>query len=560
MTCAETPSTLSDSQEEERVFQITERKAVFVRFLKNLVSCSLAVALTLTLTVATAWASGENDNADRATAGSEKIYPLEEASSLPNVTTHTQAEIIAWVKAHPFSTEKKGGYTTKPKLKAPYAAGKPSKTNLQEGLNALNAMRYIAGLDANVTLDENYNELAQAAALVNCLNGKTSHYPSQPKGMDAALYEKGCKGARSSNLYAMRSNIASAHVGYMDDSDPTNIARVGHRRWILNPAMGKTGTGYVEGFSATYAFDESNFGASQSNVVWPAQNMPLEYFEGTELNMSSGFSSLPAWSVSTGEVLDASEVKVTLTRKSDGKTWKFSKAKADGDFYVENSLYGQQGCVIFRPKKLDDIEPGDRFRVQVTGIPQELDYTVNFFEIWPSIWRAKITVSPAVYTGKAIKPKVTVKLNGKTLRQGTDYRVDGASKPGIGMNDITITGIGNYAGEKDVIFRVRPSKLSLSKVTAAKKSFTAKWKSTVADQEWEVSGYQVRYSTNSSMKNAKMKTIRDCYKTSLKVTGLKKGKKYYVQVRAYISEFDYEKGKAANLYSDWSKTKSVKVK
>lgn len=517
------------------------------------------MALALALTPAAAWAATAYDNAERTAAVFEEICPLEEASSLPNVATHTQAEIIAWVKAHPFDTEKDRGYAVKPKLKAPYAAGKPSKTNLQEGLNALNAMRYIAGLDANVTLDETYNELAQAASLVNYLNGETSHSPSQPKGMSKALYDKGYRGASSSNLYPGRSNIASAHVGYMDDSDPTNIDRVGHRRWILNPAMGKTGTGYVEGFSATYAFDTSNFGASQSNVVWPAQNMPLEYFRGTRLNESPGFSSLPAWSVSTGATLNASEVKVTLTRKSDGKTWRFSSTKADGDFYVDNSNYGQRGCVIFRPKNLAEIKPGDRFRVQVTGIPQELDYTASFFEIWPSVERATVTVSPAVYTGKTIKPKVTVKLNGKTLRQGTDYKVDGSGKY-VGLNEITICGIGNYSGEKDVVFQVKPNKLSLSKVTAAKKSFTAKWKNKPADQQWEVSGYQVRYSTKSSMKNAKVKTVKDCDKTSLKVTGLKKGKKYYVQVRAYYSDYDYEKDKPVKLYSDWSKTKSVKVK
>lgn len=530
-----------------------------MRLLKNLVSCSLAAALALTLTPAAAWAAVEYDNADRATASSEEIYPLEETASLPNVATRTQAEIIAWVKAHPFDIEKDRGYAVKPKLKAPYAPGKPSKTNLQEGLNALNAMRYIAGLDANVTLDETYNELAQAAALVNHINGKTSHSPSQPKGMSKALYDKGYQGASSSNLYPGRSNIASAHVGYMDDSDPTNIDCVGHRRWILNPTMGKTGVGYVEGFSATCAHDESNTDATQSNVVWPAQNMPLEYFEGTILNESPGFSSLPAWSVSTGEVLDASEVKVTLTRKSDGKKWKFSKAKADGDFYVNNTNYGLSGCVIFRPKNLAEIKPGDNFRVQVMGIPQELDYTVNFFEIWPSIERATITVSPAVYTGKTLKPKVTVKSNGKTLRQGTDYKVDGSGRY-VGLNDITICGIGNYSGKKDAIFQVRPNKLSLSKVIAAKKSFTAKWKNKPADQQWEVSGYQVRFSTKSSMKNAKVKTIKDCDKTSLKVTGLKKGKKYYVQVRAYYSDYDYEKDKPVKLYSDWSKTKSVKVK
>ena len=519
-----------------------------MRLLKNLVSCSLAAALALTLTPAAAWAAVEYDNADRATAGPEEIYLLEETSSLPNVATHTQAEIIAWVKAHPFDTKKDRGYSTKPKLKAPYAPGKPSKTNLQEGLNALNAMRYIAGLDANVTLDETYNELAQAAALVNCINGQLSHSPSRPKGMDAALYEKGYKGASSSNIAWGYSNIAHSHLGYMDDSDASNISRVGHRRWLLNPAMGKAGLGYAEGFCATYAFDKSNTGAAQSNVVWPAQNMPLEYFDAFQ-----------AWSVSTGTALDASEITVTLTRKSDGKTWKFSETKADGDFYVEKSNYGQRGCIIFRLKNLPEIKPGDNFRVQVMGIPQELDYTVNFFEIWPSVERATVTVTPAAYTGKTLKPKVTVKLNGKTLRQGTDYKVDGSAKY-IGMNEITICGIGNYSGEKEAIFQIKPNKLSLSKVTAAKKSFTAKWKSKPADQQWEVDGYQVRYSTKSSMKNAKVKTVKDCGKTSLKVSGLKKGKKYYVQVRAYRSCYDYAKDKYVKLYSDWSKTKSVKVK
>lgn len=519
-----------------------------MRLLKNLVSCSLAAALALTLAPATAWAAGEYDNAERTAAGSEEICPLEKTSSLPSVTTHTQAEIIAWVKAHPFSTEKKGGYATKPKLKAPYAAGKPSKTNLQEGLNALNAMRYIAGLDANVTLNETYNELAQAAALVNCLNGELSHSPSQPKGLDKALYNKGYRGASSSNLSMGRHSIVASILGCMDDSSISNISRVGHRRWILNPSMGETGFGFVESYVATYAFDESNVNANQSNVVWPAQNMPLEYFDASQ-----------AWSVSTGEALDASEVMVTLTRKSDGKTWKFSEVKTNGDFYVNNAYYGQRGCVIFRPKNLAEIKPGDSFRVQVAGIPQELDYTVNFFEIWPSVERATVTVSPAVYTGKTLKPKVTVKLNGKTLRQGTDYKVDGSAKY-IGMNEITVCGIGNYSGEKEAVFHIKPNKLSLSKVTAAKKSFTVKWKSKPADQQWEVDGYQVRYSTKSSMKNAKMKTIKDCDKTSLKVTGLKKGKKYYVQVRAYYSDYDYEKGKPVKIYADWSKTKSVKVK
>ena len=40
-----------------------------------------------------------------------------------------------------------------------------------------------------------------------------------------------------------------------------------------------------------------------------------------------------------------------------------------------------------------------------------------------SIKGAKITVKAQTYTGKALKPAVTVTLNGKTLKKGTDYTV-----------------------------------------------------------------------------------------------------------------------------------------
>lgn len=95
----------------------------------------------------------------------------------------------------------------------------------------------------------------------------------------------------------------------------------------------------------------------------------------------------------------------------------------------------------------------------------------------------------------------------------------------------------------------KPKKTSVSKLTTSKKSITVKWKKVSG-----VTGYQVQYSTNSSFKNAKSATVKGASKTSKKISGLKKGKKYYVRVRAYKTV----NGK--KVYGSWSAKKSIKVK
>lgn len=116
----------------------------------------------------------------------------------------------------------------------------------------------------------------------------------------------------------------------MNDGDTYNIDRVGHRRWILNPPMEKTGFGWVYGshgtYAAMYAFDNLYEPTDYYGVAWPAQNMPVEFFG----------SSYP-WSISMGKEVDKSAVKVTLVRQSNQKKWTFSEKKADGYFNVENS-------------------------------------------------------------------------------------------------------------------------------------------------------------------------------------------------------------------------------
>lgn len=64
------------------------------------------------------------------------------------------------------------------------------------------------------------------------------------------------------------------------------------------------------------------------------------------------------------------------------------------------------------------------------------------------------SIKNQTYTGKALKPAVTVKLNGKTLKSGTDYTVAYKNNTKVGTATVTITGKGNYTGMLTKTFKI----------------------------------------------------------------------------------------------------------
>lgn len=302
-------------------------------------------------------------------AGSMPLCVSAESAGI-NVEYRTAEEIAEYMNSHPFEYTASEYDELPDYTNAPYSAGKLSDATLHNALNALNTMRFIAGI-GEVTLSDSYNELAQAGALVNAVNNQLSHSPSQPADMPDELYEMGLEGTSSSNLGWGYSSLAQDIVyGWMSDSGSSNIDRVGHRRWCLNPSMEQTGFGNVGKYYAMYAFDNVWTDTEYYGVCWPAQVMPAEYFEYDD-----------PWSISMGTAADISAVEVTLERQSDGRIWSFSEDSADGYFNVENSNYGKKGCIIFRP---DDISysVGDSFEVTITGLSQTVNYTVDFVDVF----------------------------------------------------------------------------------------------------------------------------------------------------------------------------------
>ncbi|MCR4649973.1 MAG: DUF4214 domain-containing protein [Lachnospiraceae bacterium] len=294
------------------------------------------------------------------------------------VTYHTKREIAQYISQHPYDNAKLVNFDIMPNTSQPYALGKVSDSVLNDALTYVNIYRYIAGIPANVTLDAGYTEKAQAATIVNAANGRMSHKPEHPTGMSDELFGLGYTGAGSSNLGYNYSNLAHViSAGWMNDSDSGNRSMVGHRRWVLNPKMSKTGFGVSPGakHTAMYVFDQNNSeGSNYYNVAWPAQNTPYDYFN----------SSYP-WTISTGDAISAA--KVTVKCVNDGKTWSFDTLGATntGYFNYNNQGYGQKGCIIFIPSGIKT-DKGYSYEVSALytisgGITKQLNYTVDFFDI-----------------------------------------------------------------------------------------------------------------------------------------------------------------------------------
>ena len=121
-----------------------------------------------------------------------------------------------------------------------------------------------------------------------------------------------------------------------------------------------------------------------------------------------------------------------------------------------------------------------------------------------------------------------------------------------GKANVTITvaaGTRYAAASKTVTITVIPAKTSLRSV----KSKTAKQATVTWKKAKSISGYQISYSQNSSMKKAKTLTVKGSA-TRATLKKLVSKKKYYVRIRTYkvVSGKKY--------YSKWSSKKSVKIK
>jgi hypothetical protein len=194
-----------------------------------------------------------------------------------------------------------------------------------------------------------------------------------------------------------------------------------------------------------------------------------------------------------------------------------------------------------------------------------LDRSVNFNIAPLDFSPAVVSIADRIYTGKAQTPRPTVAYGGVALTEGVDYTLSTiiykANKAiGDATASFTVTGAGNYAGsmEKTLTFGIRPGTAKAVKISVGKRSMKVRFKKAPASHK--VTAYQVRY----RVKGATKWRVRSypASKSSVTVKGLKKGKRYEVQVRSVkkvkIKTGKSRKAKTKAYYGAWSAIKISK--
>lgn len=209
-------------------------------------------------------------------------------------------------------------------------------------LAKLNAVRARHGLP-QVTYDASDDGAAAEAALYMAANQTLTHEPSSSgKCYSANAYRL----ANSSNLHmswgsgsTLGTPSSNAIIGYLIDN---NVSSLGHRRWVLNPYLGKTTYGRVDGqpdgSNSTYMASvmkasngASSVSMSNDFVAYPYGTYPSSDFStGWFLSFSALPSKTNVWANSSDEV---SYAGATISVTHSGGSLSVSQQSANYEGY-----------------------------------------------------------------------------------------------------------------------------------------------------------------------------------------------------------------------------------
>jgi hypothetical protein len=254
----------------------------------------------------------------------------------------------------------------------------------ETALKRLQAYRYLCDVPwEDVVLDRMCVAHCEAACDIMHRVGELTHTPKNP-GMPENEYRFAFKGTNSSNIFNSPAMIDSI-TAFMDDSDPRNIDRLGHRRWCINPRMLKTGVAGNHGYSAMWSLDNSRRDVPDYRfVAFPPRGLtPVTFFKAhyawsCSLNPEKYAAPDPAKVAVTVHPCRFNARQGTVEKPSPPLPLNFSKVDLGG--------FGIPNCIIFRPADVI-VAPGATYWVEITGLKdlagQEapLGYAVGFIKL-----------------------------------------------------------------------------------------------------------------------------------------------------------------------------------
>ncbi|MBQ9180207.1 MAG: Ig-like domain-containing protein, partial [Firmicutes bacterium] len=190
------------------------------------------------------------------------------------------------------------------------------------------------------------------------------------------------------------------------------------------------------------------------------------------------------------------------------------------------------------------------------------------------ITSVKLSKTKFKYTGKAIKPKLTVKA-GKKVVPAKYYTVKYLDNKAVGLGKVIVKGKGQYSGIHSKHFKITSKSgkaltpnTEAKMVAKGKKSMRISWPAIK-----KADGYDIFFARcnhdGTKTKYKKVKTIKNHKKVSYTKTGLKSGVSYKAKVKAFVKK----KGKKKYIMTSptmhayagggtkhFTNAKSVKVK
>lgn len=143
---------------------------------------------------------------------------------------------------------------------------------------------------------------------------------------------------------------------------------------------------------------------------------------------------------------------------------------------------------------------------------------------------AKLGATKFKYTGKAIRPTITVTDGAKKLTYGTDYTLTYSNNVKVGTGKVTVKGKGSYSGSKTLSFTIIPKSVKNLSASAGETSIKLSWKKVHTS-----SGYKIYRLDPATKKYKGIKNISSRTTVSYTNTGLTPNQEYTYRVKAYMN-------------------------
>ena len=244
--------------------------------------------------------------------------------------------------------------------------------------------------------------------------------------------------------------------------------------WDFNWAYEGSTSGYYAG---TWQ-DIKNDGWDRSNI-WLIEFMNADWFRSQAAEKWLRISSSGAMTEALNKV--AADITVAKHDLPSGEEWRY-----DSGNNVVNYARG-------RARWLDSTAPD-----------------------WkkPLIKKSDATLSASTlyYSGYELRPSVTVKKDGKTLKEGTDYKLTYRNNTKIGKASITVKALGEYTGSFVLNFNITATPISSAEISIPYSSYTYRGRGIKPTVTVKYAGktlekdkdYTVTYSNNTAVGTARI--------------------------------------------------------